>query len=132
MEPTSSQDWAALVPELTVTEMAESLRLFELCAFADALSKIAHGRDWNPAPLEHPLGRQINLQVGVPDCVGIEDLIRHHGYELRRAAQDTWHRIDQRVEGDHREVLVQDTDGYLLRISQPLGQLVGRPNRGEG
>jgi hypothetical protein len=81
-----------------------------------------HESAWNTAPLEHPFGRGVNLQIEVSDCSAIEDSLRQEGYTLFRSAQDTWYQIDETIEEGQREMLAHDPDGYLLRFSQPLGR----------
>ncbi len=140
MDAGPSQDWASLVPELTVSDIETSLRFYRAAGFsvrfdrdqppfayldlgsAQLMLEQDHGSAWNTAPLERPFGRGVNLQIEVPDCAAIEESLRREGYELFRPAQDTWYGIDRAVEEGQREVLVHDPDGYLLRFSQPLGR----------
>ena len=63
----------------------------------------------------------INLQI---DVVAVAPIIRHlgqAGFSLYRDCQDTWYRADN-VEVGQREFIVQDPDGYLVRLVERLGE----------
>jgi hypothetical protein len=45
------------------------------------------------------------------------------GWPLFEAPSEAWYRTGD-VEGGQREFLVQDPDGYLLRIAQDLGHRI--------
>jgi len=140
MSDEPSPEWAPLVPELTVTNIEVSLRFYRAAGFsvrfdrdqppfayldlgsAQLMLEQVHESAWNTAPLEHPFGRGVNLQIEVSDCSDIEDSLRQEGYTLFRSAQDTWYQIDGTIEEGQREMLAHDPDGYLLRFSQPLGR----------
>ncbi len=129
-----------MVPELTVTDFEASLRFYRAVGFAvrferdqprfayidlgpaQLMLEQEHGSRWNVAPLEHPFGRGINLQIEVRDCAAIEESLRQEGHSVFRPATDTWYRLDGTTEEGQRELLVRDPDGYLLRFSQPLGR----------
>ncbi|CAM3688485.1 bleomycin resistance protein [Deinococcus frigens] len=127
-------EWAALVPELEVRDLARSLdvytRLFgftvnytrpgfaylSLGRVQWMLSQIRQGGSWDTGPLDHPLGRGINFQIQVPDVEELYGRLKTDAYPifvpLKTAAY---------LEGDtahqQREFLVQDPDGYLLRFT---------------
>ena len=109
-----------LVPELAVTNYEASRRFwcdlvgfclryerpeegFGYLVLGNAhlmLDQINHGRTWATGPLEPPLGRGINLEVQVEDL------------------DAAWRRLEIGV----RQFLVQDPDGYLLRLQQEIGE----------
>ncbi|SEJ73467.1 hypothetical protein SAMN04488058_11648 [Deinococcus reticulitermitis] len=78
-------EWAPLVPELTVSDLARSLSVYtELFGFTVLYTRpgfayLSHGRAqlmleqeragnaWQTGPLERPYGRGINFQLEVPD-----------------------------------------------------------------
>ncbi len=133
--------WSALVPELLVRDLDASLRFWcGLCGFAVAYDRpeerfayldlgpaqvmleeaAGPGRRWMTGPLEPPLGRGINFQVAVPDLGRVEAALQAAGWPLYLAPEERWYRAGAQESGV-RQFLVQDPDGYLLRLQQPLG-----------
>jgi len=86
------------------------------------LEKVNPGaRQWLTAPLSKPFGRGINLQI---DVIAVAPIIRklgQAGYALYRGCSDTWYRAND-VEVGQREFIVQDPDGYLIRLVERLGE----------
>lgn len=131
-----------LVPELMVTDLQNSLGFWASClgfsivyqrpedgfAYLDLngaqvmLEQVdPHAGQWLTAPLSKPFGRGINLQI---DVVAVAPIIGHlgqAGFSLYRDCQDTWYRADN-VEVGQREFIVQDPDGYLVRLVERLGE----------
>jgi len=128
-----------LVPEISVTDIEESLRFYtEILGFKVEYSRpedrfaflslqgsqlmveeINH--NWDTGELERPYGRGVNLQIEV-ECV--EELLRsleEHGYQPFRPLKESRYRGDGVVYGQ-KEFLVQDPDGYLLRFAQDMGE----------
>ena len=129
----------ALVPELSVTDLAASLRFYrdilgftvvyqrltEHFAFIALggcqlmLDQIGVGRTWETGPLEQPLGRGINLQMRIAD---LDDLLRR----LEAAKLKLFLPLEQKdyaVDGavkSQRQFCVQDPDGYLLRFCEEV------------
>jgi catechol 2,3-dioxygenase-like lactoylglutathione lyase family enzyme len=114
----ADEAWAALVPELLVTDLDRSLAFYcGLCGFrvrydrpedgfaylelgqAEIMLEEVSDDAWQTGDLVPPFGRGMNLQIEV--------------------AAD-WYR-DGPVEHGQAQVMVQDPDGYLLRFVQPLG-----------
>ncbi|PNY80859.1 bleomycin resistance protein [Deinococcus koreensis] len=127
-------EWAPLVPELTVSDLARSLDIytrlfgFTLNYTRPGFAYLSLGRvqwmleqaqadgGWQTGPLERPFGRGINFQMVVPDLDALHDRLVDAGYRLfRPLSSETY------MEGDtphtQRQVLVQDPDGYLLRFT---------------
>lgn len=76
---------------------------------------------WSTAPREKPYGRGINLQIEVDALDPILSRLREAGIALFRPVEEAWYRSDETYSGN-RQFLVQDPDGYLLRIFEDLGQ----------
>ncbi|AKK05488.1 lactoylglutathione lyase-like lyase [Corynebacterium mustelae] len=130
----------ALVPELSVTDIDASLdfwcRLigfsvrysrpeenFAYITLGDAhimLDQIAIGRTWLTAPAEKPLGRGINFEVVVPDYTPALERLRAENYPLFVEPETQWYRTGD-TEIGVQQFLVQDPDGYLLRLQMEIG-----------
>lgn len=79
------------------------------------------GGQWLTAPLHKPFGRGINLQIDVLAVAPIIHKLGQAGCPLYRDCKDTWYRADN-VEAGQREFIVQDPDGYLIRLVERLGE----------
>lgn len=130
----------ALVPELDVTNLDESLTFW--CGMLGF--KVAYDRpsakfayleragaqimlcqingEWLTGKLEHPFGRGINFQIEVEDLDPILIALEEARWPLFRAPKQSWYRIGADEESGAREFLVQDPDGYLVRLSQNIGK----------
>lgn len=133
--------WSKLVPELTVSNFAESIRFytgilgFEVMFSRSDSADFAylefegsqlmleefHPDGWNVAGLEKPYGRGINLQIECSNADELRDRLSDSAYLLYRGVEDVWRVTGDTVSGS-REFLVQDPDGYLLRFAQTLGE----------
>lgn len=129
-----------LVPELLVVDVQASLRFWcDLCGFVlryhrleegfayiargsahVMLEQIGIGRKWLTGPLNHPLGRGINLEVTVPDIAPILSALRCSGHDLFMEPETRWYRVGEQETGVE-QFLVTDPDGYLLRFAVSLG-----------
>jgi catechol 2,3-dioxygenase-like lactoylglutathione lyase family enzyme len=131
----------ALVPELLVADLDRSLAFwcdrsgfavryarpeerFAYITLGSAhlmLEEAGIGRNWVTGPLEHPLGRGINLQITVPDSAALaSDLVRA-GVELFMQPETKWYGLGEEEVGV-QQFLVQDPDGYLVRFQSSLGR----------
>ena len=127
----------ALIPELSVSNLEISLHFYvDLIGFKIEYSREEsqfvflsllesqimleqHNGHWSTASLEYPLGRGINFQIDVPLIDEILLSLSNVNYPLMK---DPW-QTSYRIEHDYvhqREFLVQDPDGYVLRISQVI------------
>ncbi|MCP2067990.1 bleomycin resistance protein [Pseudomonas laurylsulfatiphila] len=131
-----------LVPELMVTNLDSSLAFW----VAHLGFKVAYQRpddgfayldlngaqvmleqvdpdagQWLTAPLTKPFGRGINLQIDVEAVAPIIQKLAQAGCPLYRECKDTWYRADD-IEVGQREFIVQDPDGYLVRLVERLGE----------
>ncbi|WP_237216694.1 bleomycin resistance protein [Falsiroseomonas oryziterrae] len=133
--------WAAVVPELMVTDLAASLRFWcRLCGFEvlydrpeDGFAYLRHGaaqvmleeagapgRRWVTAPLETPFGRGMNLQIEVAALDPILAALQGAAWPLYLAPETRWYRAGA-LEHGQRQFCVQDPDGYLLRFCCGIG-----------
>ncbi len=76
---------------------------------------------WTTAPREKPYGRGINLQIEVAALDPIRSRLEEAAIALFRPVEEAWYRIGDTY-GGNRQFLVQDPDGYLLRMFENLGQ----------
>lgn len=125
--------FAAMVPELDVTNLDESLRFWcDLLGFSVAYSRLDAGfaylqrgplqvmlcrfnGDWQTGPLERPFGRGINFQMSVDAVEPIAAALETAGWKLFRPVEEKRYRVGDGWSAT-REFLVQDPDGYLLRF----------------
>ena len=137
---------AKLVPELLVSDFTASLDFYvrligftvrydrpaEKFAYLDlggAELMIEQETDfWLTAKREKPYGRGINLQIEVTDLDGILARLLAAGIVLFRPVEEAWYRAGGHYAGNC-QFLVQDPDGYLLRMFQDLGT-AERPTSG--
>ncbi|MFD1112036.1 bleomycin resistance protein [Pseudoroseomonas ludipueritiae] len=137
---------AALVPELLVSDVAQSLRFWrDLCGFRIMFERLYEGfafiehsgaqvmleergrsRNWVTGPLDVPYGRGINFQIALPDIQPILEALASANWPLFMQPEEKWYRAEE-VEIGVRQFLVQDPDGYLIRFSQRVGT---RPDQG--
>ena len=132
----------ALIPELAVANCNTSLKFYcnilgftvlygredEGFAFLERnggqlmLDEINKGRTWTHSnvPLEKPLGRGINLQIRVELIAPLLNSIEQNNIPLFLPSEEKWyHRGDEEV--GHRQFIVADPDGYLLRFYECIG-----------
>lgn len=135
-----------LVPELTVTNVIQSLVFWvDLLGFAVAYARPEEGfayltrdgaelmldqRDrgspdrrgvWETGPLELPFGRGINFQLQLDDIGELLERIEAQGWPVFFGPEERWYRIKDREIGV-RQLLLQDPDGYLVRLQQRTGE----------
>jgi catechol 2,3-dioxygenase-like lactoylglutathione lyase family enzyme len=131
--------FSALTPELTVQDLDVSLQFWcDLLGFTVAYDRPAarfaylargsaqimlcqrNGR-WNTGTLDRPYGRGVNFQIMVDRLAPILTALDAAGWPLFEEPSEAWYRTGP-VEGGQRECLVQDPDGYLVRLAENLGQ----------
>lgn len=139
-----------LVPELMVTDLNASLefwvswvgftvayqRLEEGFAYLDLngaqvmLEQIdTRANQWQTAALDLPLGRGMNLQIDVAAVGPVIERLDAVAYPVFTPCKDVWYRAGE-VEVGQREFLVQDPDGYLVRLVERLGERARRLDDG--
>jgi len=129
-----------MVPELLVANFSQSKRFYtDLLGFTVRFERkepnfayLEHEQvhlmieqvtesSWNTGKLEYPLGRGINLQIEVSDIVTLHNRLTCNNYPLYRELCENWYQVNNSLSGQ-KEFLVQDPDGYLLRLCQYLGE----------
>ncbi|MEM0942448.1 MAG: VOC family protein [Pseudomonadota bacterium] len=129
----------ALIPELTVSDLRRSLEFYcgvlgfeiaydrpaETFAFlvreeAAIMLEECDRESWITGTLEAPFGRGMHLQIQVSDIGSLYARVCDEK-ERYRELEDAWYRRGDVWLGN-RQFVVQDSDGYLLRFFQSLGQ----------
>ncbi len=136
------ENWAKLVPELVVVDLANSLIFWrDLIGFSVAYDRpedrfvyldldgaqiMLEQRDtntqqWVAGSLETPYGRGVNFQIEVPALQTVLDRLAQAHWPLFMEPQEAWYRQDN-IENGQRQFVVMDPDGYLLRLAEDLGE----------
>lgn len=135
-----------LLPELSVTNIKESLKFYKTLGFKIEyerpenkfafisfenvqfmLQEIKNEEDsskekWTVGELHYPFGNGINFEIDVKGKIStIYDRLKQVGYKIAFDIEENWYRQDDKLLGN-KEFLVQDPDGYLLRFSEDLGE----------
>lgn len=129
-----------LIPELSVTNLEKSMKFYETIGFKIEyerkenkfvflslgeiqfmLQEITDNDKWEVAPLVYPFGNGINFQLEVEDATAIYNKLKNNNYKIIFEMEENWYRQENKLLGN-KEFLVQDPDGYLLRISEDLGE----------
>ena len=128
-----------LVPELSVTDYEASRHFWcDLVGFSLRyerpeegfgylvlgnahlmLDQINQGRTWATGALEPPLGRGINFEVQVENLDAALWRVKNAGWPI--FVEEKWYRAGD-IEIGVRQFLVQDPDGYLVRLQQEIGE----------
>jgi catechol 2,3-dioxygenase-like lactoylglutathione lyase family enzyme len=123
-----------MVPELMVTDFAKSLRFYvgvvgftvmfqrtdpefaylELNG-AQLMLEEDHETAWHVAEMVSPRGRGINLQIDVPSVADVQMRMSSSGISAFRPINESWYSTSEGEVGQ-LELLLQDPDGYLLRL----------------
>lgn len=133
--------WSALVPELFVADLQTSLDFWcGLLGFSVAydrpeigFSYLQLGRSqimlaqidesdtsWHTGKLERPLGRGVNFQIEVDSLEPAVGRLIAAGWPLFQAVEEKWYEAGD-LERGQRQFLVQDPDGYLVRLIEQIG-----------
>ncbi len=78
-------------------------------------------RQWIPGDLAKPFGRGINFQIEVDAVAPILARLAEAKWPLFMQAEEKWYRVGD-VDAGQRQFIVQDPDGYLLRLCEDLGE----------
>lgn len=71
------------------------------------------------APLEPPFGRGLNLQIQVEDLDALHEAVLNADLPIFLPLEERWYRRDD-TEIGVRQFVVQDPDGYLIRLQKRL------------
>jgi catechol 2,3-dioxygenase-like lactoylglutathione lyase family enzyme len=125
-----------LVPELDVADLDRALRFYtDVCGFrvdyerpeegfayleregVELMLQAAAGpgRRFRTAPLEHPFGRGLNLQIEVSDAGALHAAMLEAGVEPLVGLERRLYRV-RGEDVTSEQFVVADADGYLLRF----------------
>jgi catechol 2,3-dioxygenase-like lactoylglutathione lyase family enzyme len=132
-----------LVPELICTDCKTSLAFYvDLLGFKIVYDRPEEGfayldrdgaqimldqlvpddkRSWITGPLERPFGRGINLEIRVDDVEALYARVLTEGAPVFLPIEDKWYRAGS-IEVGCRQFIVQDPDGYLIRMQGKIGE----------
>ncbi|SPF41089.1 Aldoketomutase [Candidatus Desulfosporosinus infrequens] len=129
----------ALIPELSVSNIEKSLDFYlntlsfkleyerkeDKFAFlsleeSQIMIEERNGH-WETGDLIYPYGRGINLQIATNNIDELYRNIEQNNYPIKIKIQENWYRAGNKLVG-HKEFLVLDPDGYLLRFAQGIGE----------
>lgn len=130
-----------LVPELAVTDYEASKRFWcDLVGFSLRyerpeegfgylvlgnahlmLDQINQGRTWATGTLEAPLGRGINFEIQVAPLDAAWERLTQAQWPIFVEPEEKWYRAGD-VEIGVRQFLIQDPDGYLVRLQEEIGE----------
>ncbi|WP_353161751.1 VOC family protein [Myroides odoratus] len=134
--------WATLVPELVVTNLTTSLQFWcEYIGFSilyerkeEFFAYLELGgaqlmleqedtmdQSWQTGSMEKPFGRGINFQIEVEAIAPILTRLEQANYTVFLPVEERWYRADT-IEFGQKQFLVQDPDGYLVRLIEDLGE----------
>ncbi|NQW09715.1 MAG: VOC family protein [Alphaproteobacteria bacterium] len=135
-------DWAPLVPEFVVSDIAASRRFYtEGLGFMVLFDRPEEGfaylnldrvqimlvqnRDDLTVvkilgPQTPPFGVGSHLQIAAPDVDAMVDRLAERGHAILKGPTDVWRRVRD-LECGQREIWLRDPDGYLLRFHADLG-----------
>lgn len=130
--------WNKIIPELSVTNLENSLEFYKTIGFKIEydrpenkflfislgeiqfmLQEISDKDKWNIAPLTYPFGNGINFQLEVTNLNEIYNNLKTANYKITFDIEENWYRQDNKLLGN-KEFLIQDPDGYLLRIFEDI------------
>ena len=127
----------SLIPELSVSDIDISKKFyldilgfkleyerkqdkFAFISYEDAQIMLEEiNGNWNTDKLEYPLGRGINFQIDITDIDNLIKRLNLNNIKLFRDLMISEYNCDSNIYIE-KEILVQDTDGYLLRFSQSV------------
>lgn len=81
----------------------------------------AQPEQWITGDMKKPFGRGINFQIEVPSAKNILQRLQKQKYPVFVSLEERWYQADD-VEHGQLQFLVQDPDGYLLRLVEILGE----------
>ena len=140
LRPNNYIDWNKNIPELSVTNLENSLKFYRTLGFKleysrpenkfafislgeiqFMLQELSDNAKWTIAPLIYPFGNGINFQLEVSNINAIYNNLKDNNYKITFEIEENWYRQNDKILGN-KEFLVQDPDGYLLRFSEDLGE----------
>jgi catechol 2,3-dioxygenase-like lactoylglutathione lyase family enzyme len=132
--------WASFVPELLVQDIGPSLAFWrDILGFAIAYQRPAErfvylerpegsqvmlsqrSGTWETAALERPFGRGVMFQLTIASIKPVLEAASHAGWPLYAGPREVWRVCGYRESGQ-REIFLQDPDGYLIMVAEPIGE----------
>jgi catechol 2,3-dioxygenase-like lactoylglutathione lyase family enzyme len=86
---------------------------------------------WDTGPMQRPYGRGINLEVVVDDYDHVFERVSTRGVPIFFGPEERWYRADD-IEIGVRQFLLQDPDGYLVRLQQTIGERPAKRAQAQG
>lgn len=133
-------EFSKLIPELSVSNINESLKFFKTAGFKEEYSRpeskfvfLSLGKvqfmiqeettndKWEIEKLTYPYGNGINFQIEVDDVLKIYNNFKNSGYKIEFEIEENWYRQNGKLLGN-KEFLILSPDGYLLRFFEDLGE----------
>lgn len=140
LRPDNYINWNKIIPELTVTNLENSLNFYKTAGFKIEydrpenkfafvslgniqfmLQELSDNNKWNIGELKYPFGNGINFQLEVEDVEKIYNNFKNNNYMIAFDLKENWYRQNDKLLGN-KEFLIQDPDGYLLRFMEDLGE----------
>ena len=128
------------IPELSVSNLNSSLVFYKTLGFKIEyerpenkfafislgeiqfmLQELTGDDKWDVGELKYPFGNGINFQLEVSDVDKIYTSLKASNFKIIFEVEENWYRQNNKLLGN-KEFLVQDSDGYLLRFSEDLGE----------
>ena len=121
----------SLIPELTVTNIEQSLAFYKRLGFQIKYSRKKFyfleleenqlmieeiNANWNTGTLEYPFGRGINLSMKVSDIDSFYKKVVEQKIPIFVKLKESEYMVGETNYID-KEFLIQDPDGYLLRFN---------------
>lgn len=75
---------------------------------------------WSVGQMERPFGRGMHLQVEVHDVQSLYENFKEAKYPIFFDMEEKWYHMEDKELG-HKQFLVQDPDGYVLRFWEKIG-----------
>ena len=140
LRPKDYINWNKNIPELSVTNLEDSLKFYKMASFKVEydkpedkfafislgniqfmLQELSDNDKWDVGELKYPFGNGINFQLEVDYLDEIYNNFKENNYAIAFDIEENWYRQDDKMLGN-KEFLIQDPDGYLLRFTQDLGE----------
>ena len=131
--------FSPLAPELLVTDLDRSLQFWcDLVGFSISYRRADEGfvylqhpggaqvmlsrrnGAWESGPLEVPYGRGVLFQIVIGELDPVIARSAAMGQPLHMPLREVWRAYGD-CEGGRREIALQDPDGYLVLLCQPIG-----------
>lgn len=129
-----------LIPELCCTNMDRSLAFYVddlgfKILFQTPEYKFAHlergpsqimieetgaTHNWIAGELEYPFGRGVSFKIPTSNVKALYDALKEKGYSFFLPLEEKWYPQAEHMSGN-RQFIIQDPDGYLLRMAEDLG-----------